>query len=141
MPTVPWGLWFFERTDSHGQASVPGVLFLESCPDRVVQKFDAILHSVIEAPPPAFAGGGQWEAMHGQMKGIYEARAKGPDARFYRLFCLLERELPGHPGLGLVVLTGKSKPRGTALSGAEYRSVVRLKDEFCADLPRRLTRG
>ena len=32
----------------------------------------AILDAVAEAPPPQFSGGGQWEAMHGDMGGYYE---------------------------------------------------------------------
>src|SRR5579884_1327991 len=36
-----------------------------------------------------------WEAMHGAMRGFYEARTRGPDRRLYRLVCVLEREAPG----------------------------------------------
>ena len=31
----------------------------------------AILKAVADAPPMKFAGGGQWEAMHGDMAGFY----------------------------------------------------------------------
>ena len=54
---------------------------------------------------------------------------------------LLERELPGKRGPGLVVLTGMSKPRGTGFTVSEYRSVVRLREEFLSGEPRSVTRG
>ena len=76
MTSEAWNLWFFQRVLPSGKVNVPGVDFLDGCPGRVAQKFDAILHSVIEAPPPQFAGGGHWEAMHGLMRGIYEARTR-----------------------------------------------------------------
>lgn len=38
------------------------------------------------APPPAFSGGGFWEAMHG----YYEIRRIGPGRRHYRLYCILD---------------------------------------------------
>jgi len=79
--------------------------------------------------------------MHDLMKGYYEARTRGPDGRFYRLFCLLERELPGRPRPALVIITGMSKPRGTAFSNGEYRKVVRLGEEYRGRSPRSLTAG
>lgn len=41
-------------------------------PISVAAEFDAILEAVAKAPPPSFSGGGKWEAMHGDMAGIYE---------------------------------------------------------------------
>ena len=52
----------------------------------------AVVKAVADAPPPAFSGGGKWEAMHGDMNGFYEIRADGPKRHHYRLFCMLERE-------------------------------------------------
>jgi hypothetical protein len=66
--------------------------FLESCPDGVVAKFVATLNAVRDRPPPAFGGGGKWEAMHDEMSGYYEIRCDGPGRKHYRLFCLLERD-------------------------------------------------
>jgi hypothetical protein len=37
-----------------------------------------VLDAVAAAPPPAFSGGGKWEAMRGKMAGYYEVRAIGP---------------------------------------------------------------
>jgi len=36
-----------------------------------------VLDAVAEAPPPAFSGGGKWEAMHDEMAGFYEVRIQG----------------------------------------------------------------
>jgi len=30
----------------------------------------AVLSAVADAPPPAFSGGGKWEAMHDEMAGL-----------------------------------------------------------------------
>jgi len=76
--------------------------------------------------------------MHGDMGGIYEVRVKGPDKRLYRLFCLLERAAAGLDAPTLVVLTGMSKPNGTAFSDSEYRRVRRLRDEHAGQEPRRV---
>lgn len=48
----------------------------------------AVLHAVAEAPPPAYSGGGYWEAMHDDMSGYFEVRMDGPSRTHYRLFCL-----------------------------------------------------
>ena len=50
--------------------------------------------AVAAAPPPAFSGGGKWEAMHGEMSGFFEVRVDGPQRHHYRLFCVLERTAP-----------------------------------------------
>ena len=52
----------------------------------------AVVKAVADAPPPAFSGGGKWEAMHGEMSGFYEVRVDGPKRRHCRLFCFLERD-------------------------------------------------
>ncbi|HJX54944.1 MAG TPA: hypothetical protein VJ801_19445 [Polyangia bacterium] len=54
----------------------------------------AVVKAVADAPPPAFSGGGKWEAMHGDMSGFYEVRVDGPKRRHYRLFCILEPTVP-----------------------------------------------
>lgn len=88
----PWSIVFFQR---HGRddrtEAVPGAAFLEACPAGVRANLVAILKAVAEAPPPRFAGGFQWQAMHGDMAGFYEARAMRPGKRLYRVFCILAR--------------------------------------------------
>ena len=102
---------------------MPGAAFLKASPFGVRANFVAILKAVADAPPPRFAGGLQWQAMHGDMGGFFEARAMGPGKRLYRLFCILEREAAGLPGPSLVIVTGLVKPSETAFSPADYRRV------------------
>lgn len=70
-----------------------------------------------------------WEAMHGNLRGFYEARTRGPDRRLYRLFCILDQGTAGLDGPTVVVITGLSKPAGTAFTAADYARVRRLGDE------------
>lgn len=137
----PWSIVFFQRhrVDDRTEA-VPGADFLEACPTGVRANLVAILKAVAEAPPPRFAGGLQWQAMHGDMAGFYEARAMGPGKRLYRVFCILEREAEGLPGPSLVIITGLDKPNETAFSRADYRRVRELGNEYRARLPRSIER-
>jgi hypothetical protein len=108
----------------------------------VAAKFVAVVKAVADAPPPAFSGGGKWEAMHGEMNGFYEVRVDGPKRRHYRLFCVLERD-GAKVGLGepsLVLITGKDKPFQTVLSNADYAEVRSLGREFLARTPRSVER-
>lgn len=102
----------------------------------------AVVKAVADAPPPAFSGGGKWEAMHGTMSGFYEVRVDGPGRRHYRLFCVLERDgaSVGLEGPSLILITGKDKPFRTTLSSADYEEVSELGREFRARCPRSVTR-
>lgn len=137
----PWSIVFFQRhREDDRTQGVPGARFLETCAAGVRANLAAILKAVAEAPPPRFAGGLQWHAMHGDMAGFYEARAMGPGKRLYRVFCVLEREAEGLPGPSLVVITGLDKPSETAFSKADYRRVRELGDEYRARSPRSIER-
>ncbi len=137
----PWSIVFFQRhREDDRTEEVPGAAFLEACPTGVRANLVAILKAVAEAPPPRFAGGLQWQAMHGEMAGFYEARAMGPGKRLYRVFCILEREAEGLPGPSLVIITGLDKPNETAFSRADYRRVRELGDEYRARSPRSIER-
>jgi len=108
----PWRCITFGDTEKTIRPSGSGGDVPGCCPPKVEATFYAILNAVAEAPPPAFSGGGKWEAMHDAMAGYYEARDDGPQRNHYRLFCLLER---GGADLGLggpsiVVITGMMKP-------------------------------
>jgi hypothetical protein len=83
---VKWGVAYYRAPDG----SIPAADFLDSCPTKVDANFAAVLEAVRAAPPPAFSGGGKWEAMHGTMAGYYEIRGTGPGRLHYRLFCRLE---------------------------------------------------
>lgn len=137
MPGLPWEIRFLRRHpgDDPGEGC-PGRDFLRRCPGSVATNLLAILDAVASAPPPQFSGGGMWEAMHGTMRGFYEARTRGPDRRLYRLFCVLEREAPGLDHPSVVVIAGLSKPIGMAFTDADYAIVQRLGDEYRRRIPR-----
>lgn len=136
-----WSIVFFQRhRQDDPTEAVPGADFLDGCPTGVRGNLVAILKAVAEAPPPRFAGGLQWQAMHGEMAGFYEARAMGPGKRLYRVFCIPEREAEGLPGPSLVIITGLDKPNETAFSKADYRRVRELGEEYRARSPRSIER-
>jgi hypothetical protein len=66
----PHDVVYFRRhvDDDPGQA-IPAREFLLACPATVRARFAAVLVAVASAPPHRFAGGGYWEAMHGEMVG------------------------------------------------------------------------
>ncbi|MCK9247650.1 MAG: hypothetical protein M0P31_01540 [Solirubrobacteraceae bacterium] len=109
--------------------------------------FNAILEAVRAAPPPAFSGGGKWEAMHGSMAGYYEIRLTGPGRRHYRLFCILENGTSddlaarGFDAPQIVVVNGMVKPNATLFTDREYARHVRaLGDDYRSRLPRPVAR-
>ena len=65
---------FFQRhIDDEYDESTPGQEFLNKIyPEKVRRTFRAVLIEVAKAPPKRFAGGGYWEAMHGDMSGWFE---------------------------------------------------------------------
>ena len=129
----PWLIHFFQRHhDDDPRRTVPAREFLVACPESVRAKLIAALQAVAEAPPPAFSGGGYWEAMHGDMSGYYEVRADGPRRKHFRLFCVLERSGSdlGLGGPSIVVLTGMMKEFRTVFSNADYARVRRIGDEY-----------
>jgi hypothetical protein len=136
---VAWDVVFYRTRDD----TVPADEFLDGCPVNVRARLMAILDAVAEAPPPQFSGGGQWEAMHGNMGGYFEARAQGPKREQFRLFCILEnaaadelrkRGLPGPA----IAITGLRKPWMTTFSAHDYAGVRTLGDDFLAAMPRRI---
>ena len=72
--------------------------FLGSLPPEAAAEIRAILDAVDEAPPPAFSGGGKWEAMHDEVVGIYEVRVKsaGANHRHFACRCVI-RNIVMHP--------------------------------------------
>lgn len=139
MVDPPWRIHFFRRhAGDDPDRTTPGRDFLDSCPTKVRAKFLAVLDAVASAPPPAFSGGGYWEAMHGDMSGFYEVRVDGKDRNHYRLFCVLERR-GNEVGLGgpsIVIVTGISKPFKTKVRPADYRVIRGLGDEYRKREPR-----
>jgi Txe/YoeB family toxin of Txe-Axe toxin-antitoxin module len=141
---MAWGIAYYQQEDG----TVPAEDFLDACPTKVEATILAVLEAVRLAPPPAFSGGGKWEAMHGSMGGYYEIRVTGPGRRHYRLYCLLDNGSPeqlaerGFDGPQIVVINGLVKPNATLFSDAEYRRRVRkLGDDYLARLPRPIAEG
>ena len=129
----PYRPVYFVRTDG----SAPGRDFLDRAPHKVRATMRAVIAAVAAAPPHRFAGGGYWEAMHGEMTGWFEVRVDGPQRqRHFRLFCLLDSDSPGHPEPLLVIVTGLSKLRGTKLTDSDYAAVRALGVEYRSSNPR-----
>ena len=127
----PWLIHFFQRhvADDESQ-SVPAIDFLGQLPQKVQAELLAVLDAVAEAPPPAFSGGGgKWEAMHGEMSGFFEIRAQGGGMN-HRLFCLLERNAADLGGSSIVVVSGLSKPKRSAVDPKDYRRALLMRSEF-----------
>jgi hypothetical protein len=105
-------------------------------------KFAAVLVAVASAPPFRFAGGGYWEAMHGDMAGWFEVRIDGPKPgggrgrHHYRLFCLLDYDAEGVDKPLLVVITGMDKAHRTVLSASDYTAIRLLGQEYHKRNPR-----
>ena len=125
----PWRIHFFQRHSADDALrTVPVLDFLDRVPTKVAAEIHAILAAVADAPPPAFSGGGKWEAMHGRMAGLYEIRVQG-GGQNHRLFCVLDRD-DDLGGPSIVCIDGLSKPPRQAASDRDYRRVKRFADEF-----------
>ena len=137
---MAWDIIYYRAVDG----AVPADDFLEGCPSRVEATILAVLAAVAEAPPPAYSGGGKWEAMHGAMGGYYEVRVTGPGREHFRLFCLLENgtdeELRrrGLSGAAIAVLTGMRKPHRTVFSDRDYARVREIGSDHRSNFPRRI---
>lgn len=130
MSTDPWLIHFFQRhTADDSQREVPVETFLDTLPDKVVAEILAVLDAVAEAPPPAFRGGGKWEAMHDELAGFYEVRVQGA-GRNHRLFCVLERDASDLGGSSIVLIDGLSKPKRSAAHPRDYRRALKMRAEF-----------
>jgi len=126
----PWNIHFFQRDQADDPAcGVPAIDFLDSIPAKVAAEIHAVLDAVAAAPPPAFSGGGKWEAMHDDMAGYFEVRVQGGGMN-HRLFCVLERDADDLGGSSIVCIDGLSKPPRTAANPRDYRRVRRYGAEF-----------
>ena len=138
---MAWGVVYYERANG----DVPAEDFLDSCPPKVEATILAVLEAVRQAPPPAFSGGGKWEAMHGSMGGYYESRVTGPGRTQYRLFCILDNaDTEGLAERGfdepqIAVINGMCKPNRELFTDGDYSKYVReLGDDYLSTLPRRI---
>jgi hypothetical protein len=144
-PRVPFGptrtdeheiKYFRRHPDDDPDRTAPGRTFLDGCDANVQANLRATLVAVAAAPPHRFAGGGYWEAMHGEMTGWFEVRRQGRDRSQHRLFCVIDVDAAGARKPWLVVITGLSKPWRTAFSDTDYRRVRDLGDEYRRRHPR-----
>lgn len=131
-------VYFRRHVDDDPSETIPARDFLRSCPPAVRAKFAAVLHAVAAAPPHRFAGGGYWEAMHGDMAGWFEVRVDGPKRHHFRLYCLIDLAALGRETPLLVVVTGLDKPFRATLTDRDYARVRRLGEEYYARNPRSL---
>jgi hypothetical protein len=130
MASEPWRIHFFQRpSDNDPEQSVPALDFLNDLSAKVAAEMQAVLEAVADAPPPSFSGGGKWEAMHGEMAGIYEIREQGAGMN-HRLFCLLERNADDLGGSSIVVIGGLSKPKRSPANSKDYRRIEASRNEF-----------
>jgi hypothetical protein len=120
----PWSIVYYK--DADGRVPVFDY-FIESGTVKLIAFLNAVLDSVAAAPPPAFSGGGHWEAMRGDMAGYFEAKAIGPDRHHHRVFCILEnsdddketeaRGLAGNKSIAVITgmwkRTRRCSPRAT----------------------------
>lgn len=140
----PWRIEFFQRHKSDdANETAPGRQFVRSVPDKIAARMRAVLEAVADAPPPAYSGGGYWEAMHGDMGDFFEVRVDGePNRTHYRLFCLLERDgaAVGLDGPSIVIVAGLQKPFRTTMRPEDYAAVRALGDEFRARARRSVVR-
>ena|SRR5437879_1727189 len=130
-------VYFRRHPDDDPTETAPGRVFMrEVCPAAVRAKLDAVLNAVAAAPPKRFAGGGAWEAMHGDMTGWFEVRKDGPKRHHYRLFCLLDYAAQEQDKPLLVIIDGRDKPFRTELESADYAAIRALGDEYLRRNPR-----
>lgn len=126
----PWRIHFFRRSGP-GQTpgSTPAKAFLDDIPQQCAAEIHAVLNAVAAAPPPAFSGGGKWEAMHGEMAGFYEVRVRCGGLN-HRLFCRLERNAPNLGGPSIVCIGGFSKKPRSAAHARDYKGIKQFAVEF-----------
>lgn len=129
-------VYFQRHAEDDKNETIPGRVFLDSCPIAVQAHIIRVLVAVASAPPKRFAGGGYWEAMKSPMNGWHEVRVDGPRRRHYRLFCRLDYEATNYSKPLLVVVAGRSKPFQTELSDADYKAVKVLGNEYFKRNPR-----
>lgn len=139
---TPHEVVFFKRHHSDDAAgAAPGLDSLLEFPVKVRARLLATLAAVAKAPPKRFAGGGQWEAMHGDMTGYFEVRitSKTPNGKWhYRLFCLLDYDAAEKAAPLLVVIDGAAKRYQTTMSDVRYAGVRKFGEEYRRRNPRSL---
>jgi hypothetical protein len=86
-----WTVAFYETA----RGEVPARAYLDDCPRQAREVLLRIVVEVARSPPPSFRSPRHWRAMHGSMRGLYEARDRHGDL-LYRLFCVVDALAPAH---------------------------------------------
>ena len=128
----------FFAVDSSKSIDLDPFGFLAACHPRVRARLMVYLLAVADAPPLRFAGGGYWQAMHGEMTGWFEVRTDGPDKFHYRLFCRLDYEALNFDEPLLVVIAGMKKKFRTTISERDYVRIKALGERYFDNNPRML---
>lgn len=129
-------VYFKRHLEDDPLESMPGREYLRSCPTEVRIKFQTTLIAVAKGPPKKFAGGGRWEAMHGELTGWFEVRVDFARTSHHRLFCLIDTEAIGQSRPLLVVVHGGTKAYGTVFKKRFYDQLTELGDEYHSRNPR-----
>lgn len=122
---APFKVTLYDCSDTYPDLSIWRLLKSFSTGERA--KFAAILESVASAPPRSFSGGGYWEAMHGELDGVFEIRFQGRDRWLFRFFCLLLEQ--SQPPV-LLVFAGTKKRPSSVISRGDYAKVRLLADDL-----------
>ena len=88
-------------------------------------KFAAIVSAVSSAPIGTFSGGGYWQALRGELSGLFEVRFQGKPPWLYRFFCHVEME-----SSELYIFAGARKKKGETLSAKTYAEIRSVADEL-----------
>jgi hypothetical protein len=129
LAAAQWSLAFYKTAKD----TAPAREFLLGCPQPVREMLLAIVVAVRDAPPPSFPPSRMWHVMHGEMKGIYEARDEH-DGQLYRLFCVLDSQALEH-GLdakALSLICGGAKQARSAMDKGVYKEASAYRDDYLA---------
>lgn len=121
----PYKVTLYDCADDYPDLSIWTLINAFSTGEKA--KFSAILEAVATAPPRRFSGGGYWEAMHGDLDGIFEVRFQGRSRWLFRFFCIL---LDENTTPVLMVFAGLRKRPGSVLPERDYVKVRLLADDL-----------
>ena len=78
-----------------------------------------------------------WEAMHGDMRGIFEVRVDGtPRRTHYRLYCVLDYKAKDFDKPVLAIIDGRRKAFRTVLTANDYVAIKKYVDDYWSTNPR-----
>jgi len=110
-------------SDQTVNPDIDPVKMAKSMPDSSAKKLNSVLKAVAQAPPHKFRGGGYWEAMHGQMRGIYEVRIQGKDGNLFRFFCVVTKDASSMEKI--TVFAALKKRKNEKFKDTDYKKVIR----------------